>query len=147
MNTRRPTPHAPPTPRPWSASSDGRSRHHPFHGPLVALAAARRMARAPAARHHGRRRDRGRHLARLRHYLINAAAFNEFSSAIKGLSGVADVQVSGTEAFFDEGIYPRLAERDGVAVASPVLEFDASLPGQRNALKVIGLDAFRAGFI
>src|SRR5471030_910117 len=80
-------------------------------------------------------------------HLINAAAFNEFSSAIKGLSGVADVQVSGTEAFFDEGIYPRLAERDGVAVASPVLEFDASLPGQRNALKVIGLDAFRAGFI
>src|SRR5476651_289829 len=80
-------------------------------------------------------------------HLINAAAFNEFSSAIKGLSGVADVQVSGTEAFFDEGIYPRLAERDGVAVASPVLEFDASLPGQRNALKIIGLDAFRAGFI
>jgi putative ABC transport system permease protein len=80
-------------------------------------------------------------------HLINAAAFNEFSSAIKGLSGVADVQVSGTEAFFDENIYPRLAQRDGVAVASPVLEFDASLPGQRNALKVIGLDAFRAGFI
>src|SRR5476649_2957775 len=40
-------------------------------------------------------------------HLINAAAFNEFSSAIKGLSGVADVQVSGTEAFLDEGIYPR----------------------------------------
>ncbi|WP_295991166.1 FtsX-like permease family protein [Rugamonas sp.] len=80
-------------------------------------------------------------------HLINAAAFNEFSSAIKGLSGVADVQVSGTEAFFDEGIYPYLAQRDGVAVASPVLEFDASLPGQRNALKVIALDALRAGFI
>ncbi|HEU4845834.1 MAG TPA: FtsX-like permease family protein [Burkholderiaceae bacterium] len=80
-------------------------------------------------------------------HLINAAAFNEFSSAIKGLSGVADVQVRGTEAFFDEGVYPELAARDGVAVASPVLEFDASLPGQRNALKIIGIDAMRAAFV
>jgi len=80
-------------------------------------------------------------------HLINAAAFNEFSSAIKGLSGVADVQVRGTEPFFDEAIYPMLAQRDGVAVASPVLEFDASVPGQRSALKIIGIDVFRAGFI
>ena len=80
-------------------------------------------------------------------HLINAAAFNEFSAAIKGLSGVADIQVNGTEAFFDEAIYPELAQRDGVAVASPVLEFDASVPGQRTALKIIGVDAFRAGFI
>src|SRR4051812_22267508 len=54
-------------------------------------------------------------------HLINAAAFNEFSSAIKGLSGVADVQVRGTEPFFDEAVYPLLARQDGVAVASPVL--------------------------
>jgi putative ABC transport system permease protein len=80
-------------------------------------------------------------------HLINAAAFNEFSSAVKGLSGVADVQVRGTEPFFDEAIYPVLARRDGVAVASPVLEFDASVPGQRTALKILGIDAFRAGFI
>lgn len=80
-------------------------------------------------------------------HLINAAAFNEFSSAIKGLSGVADVQVRGTEAFFDETVYPDLATRDGVAVASPVLEFDASLPGQRSALKIMGVDAMRAAFV
>jgi putative ABC transport system permease protein len=80
-------------------------------------------------------------------HLINAAAFNEFSSAVKGLSGVADVQVHGTEPFFDEAVYPVLAQRDGVAVASPVLEFDASVPGQRTALKILGIDAFRAGFI
>ncbi|CAN7482958.1 FtsX-like permease family protein [Duganella sp. LjRoot269] len=80
-------------------------------------------------------------------HLINAAAFNEFSSAIKGLSGVADVQVRGTEPFFDETIYPLLAQRDGVAVASPVLEFDASVPGERTALKILAVDAFRAGFI
>jgi putative ABC transport system permease protein len=80
-------------------------------------------------------------------HLINAAAFNEFSSAIKGLSGVADVQVRGTEPFFDETIYPLLAQREGVAVASPVLEFDASVPGERTALKILAIDAFRAGFI
>src|SRR4051812_35221641 len=80
-------------------------------------------------------------------HLINAAAFNEFSSAVKSLSGQADVQVGGTEAWFDEAIYPWLARHDGVAVASPVLELDAALPGQRSALKIIGLDAFRAGFI
>jgi putative ABC transport system permease protein len=80
-------------------------------------------------------------------HLINAAAFNEFSSAIKGLSGVADVQVRGTEPFFDEEVYPLLARQDGVVVASPVLEFDASIPGERTALKIIGIDVFRAGFI
>ncbi|MDB5919897.1 MAG: multidrug transporter substrate-binding protein, partial [Massilia sp.] len=35
-------------------------------------------------------------------HLINAAAFNEFSAAVKSLSGQADVQVSGREAVFDE---------------------------------------------
>ena len=80
-------------------------------------------------------------------HLINAAAFNEFSSAVKNLSGQADVQVGGREAWFDEAIYPRLAGRAGVAVASPVLELDASLPRRRAALKIIGLDPFRAGFI
>ncbi|WP_343733055.1 ABC transporter permease [Duganella sp.] len=80
-------------------------------------------------------------------HLINAAAFNEFSAAVKSLSGVADVQVRGAEPFFDEAIFPALAQREGVAVASPVLELEASIPGQRTALKVIGIDAFRASFV
>jgi putative ABC transport system permease protein len=80
-------------------------------------------------------------------HLINAAAFNEFSSAIKSLSGQADVQVSGTEATFDEQIYPQLAQRDGVAVASPVLEVYASVPGERAPLQLIGLDALRAVYV
>ena len=84
-------------------------------------------------------------------HLINAAAFNEFSSAIQSLSGQADVQVGGREALFDEAIYPRLAQMDGVAVASPVLEVAAALPGAApgtgGALKIVGIDAFRAGFV
>lgn len=80
-------------------------------------------------------------------HLVNAAALNEFSTAIHSLSGQADIQVAGTEATFDESIYPELARLSEVAVASPILEFEAALPGEPRALKVIGLDVFRAGFI
>ncbi|MBC7454819.1 MAG: ABC transporter permease [Massilia sp.] len=89
-------------------------------------------------------------------HLINAAAFNEFSAAVKSLSGQADVQVTGREARFDEAIYSRLAQHDGVAQASPLLEFDAGVPGAagasgvpgaRGSLKIIGIDPFRAGAV
>ncbi|MGJ7916660.1 FtsX-like permease family protein [Massilia sp. LXY-6] len=80
-------------------------------------------------------------------HLINAAAFNEFSAAIQSLAGQADLQVAGREAQFDEGIYPRLAAHEGVAVASPVLEVDAALAGKPGSLKIVGLDALRAGYV
>ncbi len=80
-------------------------------------------------------------------HLINAAAFNEFSAAVKSLSGQADVQVAGREQFFDESVYARLAANPQVAVASPVLELSAGLAGAQGALRIVGIDAFRAGFI
>ena len=80
-------------------------------------------------------------------HLINAAAFNEFSSAIKSLSGQADVQVAGREAVFDEAIYPVLAEYEGVALAAPVLEVQAAVPAARAALRLVGIDPLRAGYI
>jgi putative ABC transport system permease protein len=80
-------------------------------------------------------------------HLINAAAFNEFSAAIQSLAGQADLQVAGREARFDEAIYPRLATHEGVALASPVLEVDAALAGRPGSLKIVGLDALRAGSI
>jgi putative ABC transport system permease protein len=84
-------------------------------------------------------------------HLINAAAFNEFNAAVQSLSGQADVQVTGREALFDESIYPRLATHEGVALASPVLEVDAARADKggehAGALKIVGLDAFRAGHI
>ncbi len=80
-------------------------------------------------------------------HLINGAAFNEFSSALKNLAGQADIQITATEARFDERIYPMLAERNGVALASPVLEIDAGLPGRAGTLTIIALDAMRAGQI
>ena len=80
-------------------------------------------------------------------HLINASAFNEFSAAVKSLSGQADIQVSARESGFDESIYPRLAQHPSVAVASPVLTLNAGVPGAQGNLKIIGLDAFRAGFV
>ena len=58
-------------------------------------------------------------------HLINAAAFNEFSAAVKSLSGQSDLQVRAAEPTFDEALYPLLAQRAGVALASPVLEVEA----------------------
>lgn len=80
-------------------------------------------------------------------HLINAAAYNEFSAAIKSLSGQADLQVRGTQAFLEESLYARLSERKDIALASPVLEVDAVVPGQTQSLKIIGIDVFQAGAI
>lgn len=85
-------------------------------------------------------------------YLINTAAFNEFSAASKSLSGQSDLQVHGKKAFFDESLYPLLAQYEGVALANPVLELDVVVPNKlqdRNdhKLKVVGMDMFRAAQI
>ncbi|MES2016746.1 MAG: FtsX-like permease family protein [Pseudomonadota bacterium] len=80
-------------------------------------------------------------------HLINAAAFNEFTAAAKSLSGQADIQVAGREKWFDEAVYPRLAALPEVAGASPVVLINAGVPGHAGALKVIGIDGFRAGAV
>src|SRR2546426_10134087 len=76
--------------------------------------------------------------------LINQAAINEFAAAVQTLSGEADLAVRGPRAGFDESLYPRFAKLPEVAVASPVLEVEARLPGRREPLKILGLDLFRA---
>src|SRR6266700_5333736 len=79
--------------------------------------------------------------------LVNQAAINEFAAAVQTLSGEADLAVRAPRAGFDESLYPRMAGLPEVAVASPVLELDARLPGRRDALKILGLDIFRAAQI
>ena len=82
-------------------------------------------------------------------HLINTAAYNEFSAATKNLTGQSDLQVRGTQAMFDELLYPTLVARDGVVLANPVLELDAVVPEMQaerrdNKLKILGIDLFRA---
>ena len=49
--------------------------------------------------------------------LINGAAFNEFTAAIKSISGQADLQVKGVETSFDENLFPQLVRHADVQMA------------------------------
>ncbi len=80
-------------------------------------------------------------------HLINAAAFNEFSAAVKSLSGQSDLQVRAGDPYLDENLYPWLARHEGVDVASPVLEVDAGVADRKQTLQVLGIDVFRAAAI
>jgi len=85
-------------------------------------------------------------------HLINTAALNEFSAANKSLSGQSDVQVYSKQGFFDETVYPALAQYEGVKLANPVLEFTAVVSANlenRNdhKLKILGIDVLRAASI
>ncbi len=79
--------------------------------------------------------------------LINQTAMNELGQGVHALSGDADLEVRGPRSGFDESLYPVLARMPGVAVASPVVEVEAKLAGRGEALRIVGLDAFRAGLI
>lgn len=79
--------------------------------------------------------------------LINGVAFNEFSAAVKSLSGQSDLQVRGVQPTFDENVFARLQASPGVALASPVLEVEVIAPGEKIPLKVLGIDAFQASGI
>jgi putative ABC transport system permease protein len=77
-------------------------------------------------------------------YLINRVAADEVRLAASSLFGAADLAVRAPGAGFDEQFYPRLAAVPDVAVASPVVEVAARVPGHDASLDLIGIDAFRA---
>jgi len=77
-------------------------------------------------------------------YLVNSAALNEFGLATKRLVGETDVVVRGPREGFSEELFARLSRNAAVSVASPVLELEVAVPGQRDTLKVLGVDPFRA---
>jgi putative ABC transport system permease protein len=77
-------------------------------------------------------------------HLINSSALNEFDLAIHQLAGDADIVVRGPLGGFPEALYPRLARMPGVAAISPAVEVEARLADHAAALKIIGIDPFRA---
>ena len=77
-------------------------------------------------------------------YLINRVAADEVQLASRSLFGMADLSVQAPGLGFDEALYPRLAAVAGIAVASPVVEAQARLPGRDRTLKLVGVDPFRA---
>jgi putative ABC transport system permease protein len=80
-------------------------------------------------------------------HLINQVAVSEFSQAVQTLSGEADLVIRGPQAGFDEQLFASIAADPQVAVASPVVDVDARVVGRDEPLKILGIDAFRAGFI
>ena len=76
-------------------------------------------------------------------HLINRVAADEVQRATRSLFGVADLAVQGSGTGFSEELYPRLARLPGVAVASPVIDVRARLPGRTQTLQLLGVDAFR----
>jgi putative ABC transport system permease protein len=77
-------------------------------------------------------------------YLINTAALGEFDLATRRLIGNADLVVRGPPQGFDENLFITLVRNPAVAVASPALELELTLPGERSPLKVLAVDPFRA---
>ncbi len=77
-------------------------------------------------------------------YLINRVAADEVELASRSLFGMADLSVRAPNMGFDEELYPRLARIPGVAVASPVVEALARMPGHARPLQIVGIDPFRA---
>jgi putative ABC transport system permease protein len=77
-------------------------------------------------------------------YLINRTAADEVSLAARSLFGLADFTVRSTSAGFDEQLYAQLARLDGIELASPIVEVEARIPGERGTLTVLGIDPFRA---
>jgi putative ABC transport system permease protein len=55
--------------------------------------------------------------------------------------------VQGGRAGFAEGVYPVLARDAAVAVASPVIQVEATVAGRDDTLTLIGLDALRAAAV
>jgi putative ABC transport system permease protein len=77
-------------------------------------------------------------------YLVNSAALSEFDLATRRLIGTADLVVRGPPQGFDQSLFVRLAQDRDVAIASPVLELELTLPADHPPLKVLGVDAFRS---
>jgi putative ABC transport system permease protein len=86
--------------------------------------------------------------------VINRAAVGEFTAAVRSAAGDADLEVRGGRAGFPEELYATIARLPGVALASPVLEFDAGMveddaraAGSARSMRLVGIDALRAAQI
>ncbi len=79
--------------------------------------------------------------------LINQTAIAEFSAGLASLAGNTDLEVRGPRAGFDEAVYRAIARDREVAAASPVVEIEAKVTGRNESLRILGVDAFRAGVV
>ena len=79
-------------------------------------------------------------------HLVNGSALATFDSAMRGVSGAAELSVRASSPLgFDEALYPQVARTAGVADASPVVSLPAQLGKARITL--LGLDVMRAAVV
>lgn len=76
--------------------------------------------------------------------LVNRSAVEEFGLAVRSLTGEADLIVQAGRAGMEEHWFARIAAMPEVAIASPVIEAEARIVGEREPLRLLGLDILRA---
>ena len=77
-------------------------------------------------------------------HLVNRSALAEFDTAVRSVSGAADLRIEAVSAAgFDEGLYPKIARLPELSAISPVVEIAARTADGRN-LTILGLDPLRA---
>jgi putative ABC transport system permease protein len=77
-------------------------------------------------------------------HLVNRAAVEEVTAAVRSIAGAADIEVRGGRSGFPESLYPRIARLPGVERVSPALELDVGLADRERTLRVVGIDILRA---
>jgi putative ABC transport system permease protein len=77
-------------------------------------------------------------------HTLHSSALDEIDRASRLLSGTADVQVRGPRNGFDDATYAPVALHPAVAAASPVIELETTVFGRTEAMRVLGIDPFRA---
>src|SRR5205809_6492921 len=73
-------------------------------------------------------------------HLVNRAAVEDVSAAVRSLAGEADLEVRGGRGGFPEALYEKVARLPGVELVSPALELDAGVAGAQRPPRMIGLD-------
>lgn len=77
-------------------------------------------------------------------HTVHTSALAEIDRAARALSGAAELEIRGPRSGFDDALFAVIAARPEVAVASPVVEVQAAVPGSEAPLRVLGIDPFRA---
>ena len=77
-------------------------------------------------------------------HTVHSSALAEIDRAARALAGAADLEVRGPRNGFDDALFARIALLPEVAVAYPVVELQAALPGRDTTLRVLGVDPLRA---
>lgn len=77
-------------------------------------------------------------------HLVNRAAVEEVTAAVRSIAGEADLEVRSGRAGFPESLYPSIARLPDVELVSPALELDVGLAGAERTLHIVGIEILRA---